>query len=350
MTRWRLFDTGLRTNRPLVFVAGAVAMGVITFGAWTAVTQVPGPAGEPRVPADATGSSSTPSPSPALVALTWDPAPDLARATENLVLPACGDEWAPEPVAVNGATPVTLTSDWMELSWPGIPIAQTFDFGTGEPAELLYLPHVYVITLDGVVVGVRDVDARPLRADLMEYAPPLLMNSAGSVALSGASTCAGQEAFRNQFGDADFEAMTWRESAEFDQATWQFYEDWEALAPGTYQVYSVVPMVFGEQAALGGELVKSPGEVLDDTLNRYGFILTRLSDLRRMDEGAVISDPLYCDSVLDDTGYEWTECDVPAEVVTKMLTREIDPARIGVAAYGVGISAPLEIVIVGATP
>lgn len=310
-------------------VAGAVALvaGALGFGAAHAIDVA-------TVAAPVPSASATPSPT--MLTVPWDPAADIVAVMGSLRVPACGEEWAPAPEAVNGITPVVeLQPDYYDPDRRSLGMNFRADYGDGEPTGLLYIPGILVVTRDGVVVHTQDIGEYPLESWMVDYLDPTQRNQY-MMAIDGSSLCDAREAWREQFGDTDWESLTEEEREEYDRDTSEFYEEWSVTPPGEYHIYAVMPLIFGEQAALAGALVS---EGLPHGLSQiyWGLGSTELASDPRLAP--------YCSSLDDGSGFYDMECTPPPEVLKEVLTRDIDPATVVDVPPGIGISAPLVITV-----
>jgi len=283
------------------------------------------------------GPTASPSPSPTLLAVTWNPQPDALAALADFEFPQCGDEFAPAAQGVSDVTAVASLDVYDDDAnmGPWILLGANFESTNKQRPAVLAGQGSFVITLDDEVVYVSGADYNGVELVVVNR----IGASNGGAGLSRSNLCDAREAreefereFDERFEDLDWENITADEQAKVDEAWAKFEKKWSVFPSGTYKIYQVSPIVFGEQLALAQAFLQEG----IDSVNGLEYDIS-WSELSR--------DPLvsaYCTGSWD--AGDW-QCDPPADVLKKALTREIDPEAIDLTEGGVAISEPLEYVV-----
>lgn len=321
----RTMATARRSHRSAMARAGAFgALGVVAVGVlgYAAVGVLPG-----EMPAEGPTASASPSANPSLVAVTWNPGPDVDAAVAGYDWPECGETFAPAARSVGGVTPMPrYEGHRTEPDW-----GDWYEFGAGFESEdgarrgLLASGTSFVVTRNDVVVYTQAMPDASV--DLFTSG----MRNAAAMGIDRSSLCDAQEAWQAKYGNIDWDALTQEEQEALSLEMTAFREQLGAMEPGTYKVYLVTPLVFGEQAALAQQFALDGVDGLS-TLE-YNIAYTPLAADPRVAP--------YCSVAVGLDGSERT-CDVPADVLSEVLTLDLDPATIVDVAPGMGISAPLE--------
>ena len=257
--------------------------------------------------------------------MTWNPKPDYDAATASFHFPKCGEDFAPEAQAVGGITPEPIATPENDPTFGDmVMVTDNFVSDDGERTGLLAAPYNYVITLDGKVVYSSQMAGGDSFYGMNYYNANVPSGNNGGMGISPGSLCDGQaasEAYATKISGL---------SDDEQQPLWDtFYEDWTKFKPGTYKLYIVTPIVFGEQAALG-QLFALDG-ITDTSSLSQDISWTPLAEDPRIAP--------YCAGSMDFGDYT---CTPPPDVVKDVLTRQVDPAKINDTDPGIGISEPLE--------
>ena len=120
--------------------------------------------------------------------------------------------------------------------------------------------------------------------------------------------------------------------AKQDKLWAKFDKEWGKFKPGTYSVYVVTPIVFGEQAALG-----------------QAFALEGIGDTASLTDNLAYTplaeDPRIAPFCAGRADAGDMVCNPPPDVLTEVLTRKINPATITDTPPGMGISEPVEFTV-----
>jgi len=285
-------------------------------------------AGAMALKPDALQPGGTPSMTPTTVSVRWDPSAAAAAVTKDFELPQCGDVWAPEPISVDGITPVASAEVTPPRGDIGDGLRMMTYFATdGPPRTFLGDAYTYVVTQGGVVVAVTDafenLDRHVVGA-----------SSAAGTSLFSTTTCAAQAAYQAVYDaagvdpDADFSDEEWAQiKPDYDAVTAAH----QALPAGEYTVYSVSPIVFGEQLA-------AAQMIFDTGYSQPVFLEWDLGSSILANDPRVAP---YCAGSTD-TGIT---CNPPQEVRDEVLTFEVDPANIDTTPSGVAISEPVTVTV-----
>jgi hypothetical protein len=296
----------------------AVAIGAVAYGA---VRYLPTASDTAQTP------TASASPSATTVSVTWNPGPDIKTALTGFALPECGDTYAPAAQAVGGVTP-RPSIDWESDPDTGTMaiLQDAFTGESGAPGFVLAGSSTFVVTLDDAVVYA--VQGDNTSAGGFGVNTPTV--NAGGYGLSGVDLCTVDDAkatFQKRWGDFDWENATQDQLDAYSAAWRKFAKKHSALLAGTYKVYQISPLVFGEQAALGQVFF---AEGLDLHSLSQDISWTDLADDPRVSP--------YCTG---DPDLGTWECTPPPDVLREVLTRDVDPSSVIDTAPGLGISAPL---------
>ena len=265
--------------------------------------------------------------------LAWDPWGALDHALATFTVPQCGDEFAPEPVAVAGILPAPAAIIEGDASGDlvGIWVADGFVVSDDAPTEFLALQASYVITQDGVVVGTANF--LPENLDLFRSA---------SAPSSGATFrvqnhCATMVAWHEEFGDSfnNYDNLDSAAQAQLDERMAQFGADHGALLAGEYLVYQVTPIIFGEHLAVAKQL-KGIG------VSSLGQVISEPGSTRLANDLAIAP---YCTPGEED-GFGGTPdpvCSPPLDVLKDVLRFTIDRDDVVRLPSGVAISEPVVV-------
>jgi len=278
---------------------------------------------------DAVEPLAPPSPSASVAAgVTWDPESAAAIATEGFEVPECGEEFAPEPVEVGSVLPIVAAG--FEEAWDVLPeqvaITITFEATDGTDVRFLGSDWSYVATRDDVVVAT-DVYLDSL--ELLTTGPA--STSPSNVAMWGRWMCDAQADLQALYYSRDYDPMdhTEEERAAIDEDYRAVLAAHEEIPAGTYKVYAVTPVVFGEQVAAA--------------LKLKGMGATSVGSLRSDLAGSIFDDDPRIAPYCVGTNETGISCNPPPEVVAEVLTVGVNPEHVLDRPWGVAISAPVSV-------
>lgn len=279
---------------------------------------------------------ATPSLSASTISVTWDPTAAIADATAGFHVPKCGDAWAPTPTSVGGVTLAPQAQYW-PLDGDGrdsVSVATSLH-SDGPPVKFLADTYAYVITHEGVVV------AAALTFENLDLTGAS-SEASTQATMFASDLCAAQDAAAEAWRSVGLEpnatdAMTDAQKAaiqpqldDMHAQLEQIRKDYKALPSGTYQVYAVTPIVFGEQLA-AAQAIAATGYF------NPGYINTDIGSTVFRNDPRISP---YCSS-LDGSGF----CDVPQDVLREVLTFTVDEASVDTTPSGVAISEPVTVTV-----
>jgi hypothetical protein len=283
--------------------------------------------------------SPTASPSPtataiAYVHLTFDLSKLSSQVDGLIPHPQCGEKWDGEPVAANG---VKLSAD-ADVQSPGGADHLTISSGytpTGQdPVAFLGTEGDYIVTRDGVVVS-PDWGA--------EYVPQYYVAVAGSVtpagegvSLTGPTLCDVADQLADIWAEVDFDTATPEDIAAAQAKTDAFNEEHASLPAGEYKIYAVAPIVLGEPAAIARALS-------EEGVNDIGTLAYSIGD------SPLAADPRLDSYCTDETNAAGDvvarNCDVPQDVLSDVLARDVPQAYVVDGPPALAVSEPVVITI-----
>ena len=288
-------------------------------------------------PAASPPVSASPSPTTTAVAyvhLTFN-LTDLSAQVAGLIPhPQCGDTWSGEAADANGVK-LAANADVTTLDGADhLSVASGYSTLSQEAVAFLGTEGDYIVTRDGVVVS-PDWGA--------EYVPQYYVAIPGSVtpagtgvSLTGPTLCDVADQLADIWAKVDFETATPEDIAAAQQATDAFNAAHASLPPGEYKIYAVAPIVLGEPAAIARALSEE-GVNNVGTLS-YSIGESPLGTDPRLDE--------YCVDEQDSTGATVSRnCDVPQEVLTEVLARDVPRAYVVEGAPLLAVSEPTVITV-----
>ncbi|MGC4175844.1 hypothetical protein [Demequina sp.] len=311
-------------------VGTVAAVGAVAVAGWFGLNHLP----NLLTSANGTTPSGSASPSATALSVTWNPLPESKKVLDDFTFPECGETYTPASQAVNGITPqpyVTIESDPEYETF--VMVTPGFVSEDPDPTQVLAGGSTYVITLDDkVVFTTEDYD---VYLDLYTVNNPMGSASYGGMGFSRARMCDVQDErveFEKTLEEPDWATATEEEIEAYSEAWNDFDESLGDFPAGTYKVYQISPIVFGEQLALGK--VFASEQLTDLASLTYDISWTNLAQDPRVSP--------YC------TGDKYVgdfKCDPPADVLKEVLTREVDPSTVDDTPSGLGISEPLEQVV-----
>ncbi|MCR6711911.1 MAG: hypothetical protein NVV57_04080 [Demequina sp.] len=299
------------------------AVAAVAVAGWFGLDHLPSFGGGAAAP------TASGSPSPTTLAVTWNPQPAVNEAMEGFALPKCGDAYEPSTHAVGGITPKP-TAELQEDDQYGdyVMLSDGFVSEDQKPAFVLAGGGYYVITLDGKVVWVSDSSYHGV--DVYTANNPVPGASGPSSGLQRSNLCDAVEPYKKF--EKKWEGIDWNDPDDqlaYQEALKKFLKKLGDFPKGTYKIYQVNPIVFGEQEALA-EVFAAEGINQINNLE-YDITYTNLAQDPRVSP--------YCSG---DYNVGDFQCNPPLDVLHDVLTRDIDPADINDVKGAVAISEPLE--------
>ncbi len=265
--------------------------------------------------------SATPAATGATVAVTFAVDEIEAEAGGLFTPPVCGEEWTSEPSTANGVSPqVTVETD-------GTSASATVSYVTDADQATAFLAQEgqLIVTRDGVVVT---PDWASEFVPEYSVASPEGEPASEPVSFAGASLCDVSAQLSSFWDDFDWSAASDDEVAERQAEAAAFEAEHADLPAGEYKVYAWTPVIMGESAAAARALVEEG--YTDLAYLQYTAGYSPLADSAELEP--------YCHE--SDTPGGGTEllCDVPQDVLTELLTREVPEYYVVDAAPAIAIS------------
>ena len=281
--------------------------------------------------------SASPSPTTTAVAyvhLTFNLTELSAQVGELIPHPQCGDTWSGKAADANGVKLAANAEVKLLDGADHLAIASGYSNVSQEAVAFLGTEGDYIVTRDGVVVS-PDWGA--------EYVPQYYVAIPGSVtpagngvSLTGPTLCDVADQLADIWANVDFETATPEDIAAAQQATDAFNAAHASLPPGEYKIYAVAPIVLGEPAAIARALS-------EEGVNNVGTLSYSIGD------SPLGTDPRleeYCVDEQDSTGATVSRnCNVPEEVLTEVLARDVPRAYVVEGAPLLAVSEPAVITI-----
>ncbi|MFW7413920.1 hypothetical protein [Demequina sp. SO4-18] len=247
-----------------------------------------------------------------------------AQASGLFTPPECGAEWSAEPTAANGVIPeVEVTQGSVRAS-----ATVTFTSDDDELTAFLAQEGQLIITRDGVVVtpdwGTEFVP------DLFVTATDTTAPSSDSIEFTGATLCDTAAELSAIWDDFEWSGASEEQIAERQQEAEDFEAENSDLPPGDYEVYAWTPVILGEPAAAARALAEEGVSGLAYLQYTAGYSV--LQDDPRIAD--------HCEEASTPDGQTELLCDVPQDVLTEVLTRDVPAHYIVDAPADVAISEP----------
>ncbi|WP_084038758.1 hypothetical protein [Demequina sp. NBRC 110053] len=303
-------------NKGLLAVGAVALAGLSAAVGWYGVQFLTSSEGE------AAGEpSASPSAPAQTVAVTFDVGEIEAEAGGLFTPPECGEEWSADPATAHGISPqVTVESDQTGAS-------ATVSFVTDADQATAFLAQQgqLIVTRDGVVVtpdwGNEFVPAYAV-------ASPEGASPAGEpLDFTGASLCDVSAQMSAIWEGFDWATATEEEVAERQAAAAAFEDENADLPAGEYKVYAWTPVILGEPAAAARALIEEG--FTDLAYLQYTAGYSPLAGAQELEP--------YCSESQTQGGTEML-CDVPQEVLTELLEREVPAHYVVEAAPAIAIS------------
>ncbi len=293
-----------------ITVAGASAA-VGWFGVkWLVSSDAPSAAAPSETPAGAT------------VELAYD-LEDIESAADGLFTPpACGETWTAEPQSAHGIIPVVTVESADGAAAARVAFTSEAEGITAFLAQQGQL----IVTRDDVVVT-------PEWGS--EFVPELIMTAgetpsaqSDSYAITGSSLCDVADEMSALWDDFDWDNATDEEITERYEEVAAFESEHAELPAGEYKVYAWSPVIQGEAAAIARELTEEG--LTDLALLQYTAGYSAIAGDERIAP--------YCEESETPDGQTELLCDVPQDVLTDVLTRDVPESYVVDAAPTVAIS------------
>ena len=313
-----------RHRSALIGAAGGTvaALAAVAVAGWFGLNHLPSLGGSAAAP------TASGSPSPTTVPVTWNPRPAADDAMAGFGFPSCGDEYEPNPVAVEGITPkpsVELQED--DTYGDYVMLTDGFVTEGTKPSYVLAGGGYYVITLDDKVVWVSDSNYHGLSLYTANNPVPGYGMGSGLQRVNLCDAGAANTKFETKWANTDWDDPD--EQLKYQEARTKFLKKLGDFPKGTYKIYQINPIVFGEQFALA-QVFASEGLTAVDQIE-WDISYTNLAQ-----------DPRVSPFCMGDWNAGDWHCSPPPDVLKEVLTRDIDPADIDDVKGAVGISEPLE--------
>jgi hypothetical protein len=325
--------------KPLIIVAAVVlacvsaAAGWFGVKAWRSTQEV----AQPHV---SSSPVATPSPGESdgggeeTVSLTFD-VKEINDSVAGLQeVPACGDTYAPEPSVANGVEARVDGSVMLDGDLETLEVNPGYRAVGGDPLAFLATEGTIVVTRDDVVVS-PDWGAEFVPEYYVTQPNETLLTQ-GNVTMTGAALCDVSDERSAIWDDVDWATATQEEIAAAQAKSDAFDEAHKNLPPGEYKLYMLSPVMLGEPAAIARVLTEEGISGLA-TL-QYTIAYSPLGGDPAVDE--------YCETLTDQDGNPTErQCNVPADVITDLLRRDVpvsyilegEPAEAISEAYSVTI-------------
>ncbi len=263
------------------------------------------------------------------VPLAFDLAAVESEATGLFTPPLCGEKWTAEPTAAHGVMPEVAVVTGATRASATVTFANSNDTLTAFLAQEGQL----IITRDGVVVT--PAWGSEFVPDLFVTTPEAAAPVSGSIDFSGATLCDTAAELSAIWDDFNWDGATEQQIAERQGLAEQFESDNSELPPGEYRVYAWTPVILGEPAAAARALAEEGLSGLAYLQYTAGY--SPIKDDPRIQE--------YCDESTTPGGQTELLCDVPQDVLTEVLTRDVPTHYVVEADAAVAISAPATFTI-----
>lgn len=245
-----------------------------------------------------------------------------SQASGLFTPPACGEEFSAEATAANGILPsVSVTHDATGAS-AAISFATEGDSATAFLAQQGQL----IVTRDGVVVTPEGGG---------EFVPEYFVASPSgdatvtdTIDFEATSLCDVASEFSTIWDDFDWASASEAEVTARQELAAQFEEEHSELPAGEYKVYVWTPVILGESAAAARALIEEGFSDLAYLQYTAGY--SPLSGSAELEE--------YCSEHETPDGASELLCDVPQDVLTTLLERDVPEYYVVDAAPAVAIS------------
>lgn len=259
------------------------------------------------VSSDQPAAEPSATPTGATTELAYDVSAISKQASGLFEPPACGDTWTSPATPANGVIPVVSVETMDGAASARVAFTSQSDGVTAFLAQQGQL----IVTRDDVVVT-------PEWGS--EFVPQLFMTTpdvpsaqSDPYAITGASLCDVADELSALWDDFDWDNATDEEiTSRYDEVA-AFEDEHASLPAGEYKVYAWSPIIQGEAAAIARTLTEEG--LTDLSLLQYTAGYSAIADDDRIA-------PYCTESDTPDGGTELL-CDVPQDVLTEVLTREV---------------------------
>jgi hypothetical protein len=283
------------------------------------------------------GPSLSPSPTTseiAYVTLTFDADALRAEASAIIPRPVCGEEWVGTAASANGVT-LSATAGLEDVDGNDqLVISAGFGLEGDDPIAFVSAEADYIVTRNGVVVspdwGAEYVPAYFVAATSSETP------AGASVSLSGPTLCDVADELAAIWADVDFETATAEDIAAAQALSDAFNAQNASLPSGEYKIYAVAPVTLGETAAIARALS-------DEGVANIGTLSYSIGNSPLGADERIVP---YCTDETDANGdVVVRNCDVPADVLLEVLTRDVPAAYVVEGDTALAVSEPVTIVV-----
>ncbi len=258
----------------------------------------------------------------ATVPLSYDLAA-IESAGEGLFSPpACGETWTADATSANGVIPVVSVETADGAASARVAFTSEAEGITAFLAQQGQL----IVTRDDVVVT-------PEWGS--EFVPELIMTAgespsaaSDSYAITVSSLCDVADEMSALWDDFDWDNATDEEVAARYEEVAAFEAEHASLPSGKYKVYAWSPIIQGEAAAVARSLTEEG--LTDLALLQYTAGYSAIADDERIAP--------YCEESETPDGATELLCDVPQDVLTEVLTRDVPESYIVDAEPTIAIS------------
>lgn len=260
--------------------------------------------------------------------MVFDYAVPAQAGTAIIERPECGSEWTGTPGSAQGITATASAEQVNET----LVLSASFTIEGDAPVAFFAEETRFVVLRDGEVVT----------PDFASEFAPVLYDTTGDVTtgqqtpMASLDLCDTAAEYAEIWEGFDFVNGTEEDRAEREAQAEAFVSANSELPAGEYTVYAATPVVMGDQAAAGAVLL-SEGitqlPALDHTYLTTQAAYSPLADAPEIQE--------YC----EDDGSGTIVCDVPADVIDALLTRDVRVASIVDAAPFLLVSEPVTVTV-----
>lgn len=262
------------------------------------------------------------------IPVVFDYAIPAQAGTAIIERPECGSEWSGTPSSVEGIT-ATATAEQIDQT---LVLSTSFSIEGDTPVAFFAEETRFVVLRDGEVVT----------PDFASEFAPVLYDTTGDVTtgqqtpMASLDLCDTAAEYASIWEGFDFVNGSESDRAEREAQAEAFVAENSQLPAGEYTIYAATPVVMGDQAAAGAVLLAegiTQLPALDHTYLATQAAYSPLADAPEIQE--------YC----EDDGSGTIVCDVPADVIDSLLTRDVAVATIVDVQPFLLISEPVTVTV-----
>lgn len=315
-------------NQPMkkvLMAVGAIAIaGLSAAIGWYGIKWLTAPDADQVATPTATPGAPTPT-----IPVTFNLAEVEAQAAGLFTPPRCGETWSADSAAAHGIIPEVAVTTGATRASATMSFANTNEVLTAFLAQEGQL----IITRDDVVVT-PDWGA--------EFVPELFVTTPQASApasdvfqFTGATLCDTAAELSAIWDDFDWANATEAQIAQRQQQAADFEAEHASLPPGEYKVYAWTPVILGEPAAAARALVE---EGFTDIAHlQYNAGYSPLRDDPRIQD--------HCEVTQNPDGQTEMPCNVPQDVLTEVLARDVPPHYVVEDEAALAISEPATFIV-----